>query len=93
MSVDLLRSGLTSAQAAELLDRDGYNRLVPDDRGHRWRRWLGPLADPMVGLLLVAAPTYLAIGETSDAVVAFVALLPIIAVGWLFQPSLVSFLP
>jgi Ca2+-transporting ATPase len=85
MSVDLSRSGLTSAQAAESLARDGYNRLVPEDRGRRWKRWLGPFADPMVALLLVAAPTYLAIGETTDAIVAFVALVPIAAVGWVLE--------
>jgi Ca2+-transporting ATPase len=39
----------------------------------------------MVALLLIAAPTYWAIGETSDAVVAFVALIPIIAVGWVVE--------
>lgn len=39
----------------------------------------------MVALLLVAAPTYLVIGETTDAVVAFVALVPIAAVGWLLE--------
>lgn len=51
----------------------------------RWRRWLGPLTDPMVLLLLVAAPTYLLIGETTDAIVALVALGPIAAVGWVLE--------
>ena len=77
--------GLTSAEAAARLLRDGPNRLVPDERGHRIKRALGPLADPMVALLLVAAPTYLLIGETTDAIVALVALVPIIAVGWLLE--------
>jgi Ca2+-transporting ATPase len=85
MSIDLERPGLTSAQAADALARDGYNRLVPEDRGRRWKRWLGPFADPMVALLLVAAPTYLAIGETTDAIVALVALVPIAAVGWVLE--------
>ena len=85
MSVDLSHAGLSSTQAAELLARDGYNRLVPEDRGRRWKRWLGPFADPMVALLLIAAPTYLAIGDTTDAIVAFVALVPIAAVGWVLE--------
>jgi Ca2+-transporting ATPase len=40
---------------------------------------------PWSPLLLVAAPTYLLIGETTDAIVAFVALGPIAAVGWLLE--------
>ena len=43
------------------------------------------LADPMVALLLVAAPVYLALGDTTDAVVVFVALVPIVATGWLLE--------
>jgi Ca2+-transporting ATPase len=85
MSLETASRGLTSAEAAARLERDGPNRLVPDERGHRIRRALGPLADPMVALLLVAAPTYLLIGETTDAVIAMVALGPIIAVGWLLE--------
>ena len=78
-------AGLTSVQASARLARDGANRVIPENRGHRWKRWLGPFADPMVALLLVAAPTYLAIGETRDALVALVALAPIAAVGWLLE--------
>jgi Ca2+-transporting ATPase len=77
--------GLTSAEASARLEREGRNRIVPEARRQRLRRLLGPLADPMVALLLVAAPTYLLIGETTDAIVAFVALGPIAAVGWLLQ--------
>jgi Ca2+-transporting ATPase len=77
--------GLSSDVAAERLRRDGANEIVPEAHGHRLKRLLGPLADPMVALLLVAAPTYLALGETSDAIVAFVALAPIAGVGWLLE--------
>ena len=77
--------GLSSSEAAERLARDGPNDIVPERRGLRLKRLLGPLADPMVALLLVAAPTYLLIGETTDAIVAFVALGPIAAVGWLLE--------
>ena len=79
--------GLTSAAAAHRLSVDGPNRPVPEARARRLKRWLGPLADPMVALLLVAAPTYLAIGETTDAIVAFVALVPIVAVGWVLEST------
>ncbi|HSP03382.1 MAG TPA: cation-transporting P-type ATPase [Acidimicrobiales bacterium] len=77
--------GLTSGEAAERLARDGPNDIVPVHRGQRLKRLLGPFADPMVALLLVAAPTYLLIGETTDALVALVALGPIAAVGWLLE--------
>lgn len=77
--------GLSSAEAAARLDRDGPNILVPQSRVSRARRLLGPLSDPMVVLLLIAAPTYLVIGDTTDAIVAFVALGPIAAVGWLLE--------
>ena len=77
--------GLSRAEAASRLAHDGPNRLVPELATHRLKRLLGPLADPMVLLLLVAAPTYLVIGDTFDAVVAFIALVPIVAVGWLLE--------
>jgi len=77
--------GLTTEEAGRRLARDGPNQVVPRDPRERWRRLLGPLADPMVALLLVAAPTYLLIGETTDAVVALVAVVPIAAVGWLLE--------
>jgi Ca2+-transporting ATPase len=77
--------GLSNAEAAVRLARDGPNLVVPEGRSARLRRWVGPLADPMVLLLLIAAPTYALIGETSDAVVAMVALVPVVAVGWLLE--------
>ena len=77
--------GLSSSEAAARLARDGPNVIVAERGAHRFKRLLGPLADPMVALLLLAAPTYLLIGETTDAVVAFVALGPIAAVGWLLE--------
>lgn len=77
--------GLTSDEARMRLVRDGPNRVISESRSHRLRRLAGPLTDPMVALLLVAAPTYLAIGETTDAIVAFAAIVPIAGVGWLLE--------
>lgn len=76
--------GLSSVEARKRL-LAGRNVVVPETRAHRWRRWLGPLLDPMVLLLLVAIPVYLAIGEQRDAIVTTVALVPIIAVGWYME--------
>ncbi len=77
--------GLSSAEASRRLALDGPNQIVPTDPAGRWRRILGPLADPMVALLLIAAPTYLLIGDTTDAIVVFVALVPIAGVGWVLE--------
>jgi len=78
-------TGLTTSEAQRRLARDGPNTIVPEGRAGRLKRLLGPLTDPMVALLLLAAPTYLLIGETTDAVVALIALGPIAAVGWLLE--------
>ncbi|WP_084126997.1 cation-transporting P-type ATPase [Demequina sp. NBRC 110054] len=47
-------SGLTSAQAAERLARDGPNRLTESVRTPAWRQLLHQLRDPLVYLLLGA---------------------------------------
>jgi Ca2+-transporting ATPase len=85
IEVEAPSTGLSEAEAAARRSRDGPNLIVPEARAHRIRRLLGPLTDPMVALLVVAAPTYLLIGETTDAIVAFVALGPIAAVGWVLE--------
>lgn len=77
--------GLTSEQAARRLAADGPNLIVPSAHGSRLRALLEPLLDPMVVLLLVAAPTYFAIGHTSDGVVTCIALVPIAAVSWVLE--------
>jgi Ca2+-transporting ATPase len=77
--------GLTAQQAAERLERDGPNQIVPERRQSRLRRLLRPLSDPMVVLLLVAAPTYAAIGDNTDAIITFAAIVPIAAVGWVLE--------
>jgi magnesium-transporting ATPase (P-type) len=64
------------------LAHDGPNQIVPQRRQGRLRRLLRPLADPMVVLLLVAAPTYAAIGDVTDAIITLAAIVPIATVGW-----------
>jgi P-type Ca2+ transporter type 2C len=77
--------GLTHEAAAARLEQDGPNEVVPSGDRAWWRRLLDPFKDPMVALLLVAAPTYVALGETTDAIIALVALVPIAAVGWVLE--------
>lgn len=76
--------GLTSKEVLQRLAL-GRNVLVPASTSQRWLRWIGPLRDPMVILLLIAAPTYFAIGERTDGIATLVALIPIVAVGWLLE--------
>ncbi|MDN4473754.1 cation-translocating P-type ATPase [Demequina zhanjiangensis] len=49
-----LRSGLSAAEAAARLARDGPNRLAEAAAVPAWRKLLGQLADPLVYLLLGA---------------------------------------
>ncbi len=49
------RDGLTAAEAAERLERDGPNRLAEGKRTTLLRRFLSQLADPMILVLLAAA--------------------------------------
>jgi P-type Ca2+ transporter type 2C len=46
---------------------------------------IGALTDPMVVLLLVAAPTYLALHDIADAAVVFAAMVPIVAIDLALQ--------
>ena len=53
LDVDPAR-GLTAAEAAARLERDGANRLEAERRVPAWRRVLAQFADPLVYLLLAA---------------------------------------
>ncbi len=77
--------GLTSVEAARRLSADGPNVIAGATGLGRWKRLLGPFSDPMVALLLIASLTYALIGETVDAVLALVALVPVAGVGWLLE--------
>jgi Ca2+-transporting ATPase len=78
-------TGLTSSQAAARLAEDGPNLVVPAQQHRWWRTALETLSDPTVLLLLIAIPTYLVIGEASDAVVTAAALFPIAGVSWYLE--------
>jgi Ca2+-transporting ATPase len=79
-------SGLSGEEAAARLAATGPNRLVPERRSSGpLARLVAPFKDPMVALLLIAAPTYLIIGDYVDAAVVFLALFPIAAVGFVLE--------
>lgn len=73
--------GLTSAEALRRNAEFGPNALVPlEQRSGPWAAIRRVVTDPMALLLAVAAATYFALGETEDAIIAGVALVPVIGV-------------
>ncbi|MBK5187906.1 MAG: cation-translocating P-type ATPase [Gemmatimonadaceae bacterium] len=72
--------GLSSTEAGLRLARVGPNRWVKQDRLARVREILGLLLDPMAVMLVVAATVYYLLGETRDAVVLAIALIPVLGV-------------
>ena len=72
--------GLTSAEAAARLVAVGPNRLVTAPHWRRVKGAIALLADPMAIMLVVAGGLDLALGNTIDAIVLFVALVPVLGV-------------
>ena len=71
---------LTTSEARARLARFGPNTLATRDRFGWLRDVASVLLDPMGLMLAVTGAVYLALGETRDGVVMFVALGPILAV-------------
>ncbi|HZW58530.1 MAG TPA: cation-transporting P-type ATPase [Nitrososphaerales archaeon] len=69
-------NGLTDSEAEKRSSRHGKNILSPKRRGSVWGV-LSFLKEPMVWLLAVAGVIYLLLGDTLDAIVVLVAILPI----------------
>jgi P-type Ca2+ transporter type 2C len=63
------RNGLSSAEAARRLSRDGGNTLPAQRPTPAWRRIVAQLRDPLVMVLLVAAALTIATGDWTDATV------------------------
>jgi Ca2+-transporting ATPase len=72
--------GLSSIEARRRLAQVGPNRWVKRDRLARVREVIGLLLDPMAIMLAVAAAVYFLLGETRDAVVLALALIPVLGV-------------
>jgi Ca2+-transporting ATPase len=73
-------TGLSSLEARRRLLRVGPNRWVKRDRFARLREAIGLLLDPMAMMLAAAATVYFLLGETRDAVVLALALIPVLGV-------------
>ena len=72
--------GLSSAEAASRLRRFGPNQLVPPERLGWLKRGLALVADPMALMLGGAALLYSLLGETTDATILAIALVPVLGV-------------
>jgi len=62
-------AGLTEAEAARRLLRDGPNELVPPRRRTPWRIALEVVREPMFQLLVAAGVVYLLLGDLGEALV------------------------
>jgi len=79
---EALVRGLTSEEVAQALRLFGPNVVSAERRLPVVVTWAARIAtDPMAMLLVVAAVTYVMLGDRTDAVVSAVALLPIVLVG------------
>ncbi len=74
------RPGLSAAEAAARLQRCGPNRLVREERLALLKRLLALVADPMALMLGGASLLYFLLGETTDAWILAVALVPVLGV-------------
>jgi Ca2+-transporting ATPase len=78
-------SGLSAAEAKQRLGQYGPNRLVARDRAAWLKELASLLLQPLAVMLLVAGGVYFALGETRDAVVMLVALVPVVGVDVFLQ--------
>lgn len=72
--------GLSSSLAARRLHDVGPNRWIARDRWAALRETVSVLLDPMAAMLAIAAVIYFLLGETRDAVVLALALVPVLGV-------------
>ncbi len=72
--------GLSSAEAAERMERFGRNELIRRSRWARLRGILATLSDPMALMLAAAAAVYLALGDRENGIILLVALVPVLAI-------------
>ncbi|MFI6785934.1 cation-translocating P-type ATPase [Nonomuraea sp. NPDC050383] len=74
-------SGLSSAEAAVRLERDGPNLLPQQPPVPLWRRVAAQLRDPLIIVLLVAAALTVATGDWTDTVVIMLVIVVNTSVG------------
>lgn len=73
-------TGLTTAEAQELLKKYGPNEIVSDSALSRFKEFLKILSDPMGLMMLGLAALYFLTGDTTDAVIILIAYIPVTAI-------------
>ena len=71
--------GLSSAEAAERLRRDGPNALPRRQRRGPWHLAVEVIREPMFAMLVAGAALYLALGETGDGLLLLAAVVMVIS--------------
>ena len=80
------RVGLTQIQAAAALALHGPNSIAETHERPTLLAWvIRVITDPMAVLLMVAAVTYVLVGDRADAIISTIALLPIVAVSVILE--------
>ncbi|WP_344449358.1 cation-transporting P-type ATPase [Actinocorallia aurantiaca] len=80
-TVRVASRGLTAAEAAERLERDGPNSLPRRPPTPLWRRIAAQLRDPLIIVLLVAAALTLLTGDYTDTIVILLVVIANTTVG------------
>jgi Ca2+-transporting ATPase len=62
-------SGLSETEAAEILEREGYNELPSQKKQSLFSILLNVIKEPMLLLLIIAGLIYLFLGEVNDALI------------------------
>lgn len=66
--------GISSAEAQQRLQSEGYNELKSKDRDPIWKLFLENFKDPMVIVLLIAAAVQLIMGQYIESLIIFLVL-------------------
>lgn len=67
--------GITSSEAKNRLERDGYNELKEGSRVPLWKMFLESFKDPLVIVLLIAAIVQMFLGEVVESLIIFLVVI------------------
>lgn len=68
-------NGLSSKEAKERIEKNGYNELKGKDKDPIWKLFLENFKDPMVIVLLIAAAVQVLLGEIIESIIIFIVLI------------------
>ena len=67
--------GITSSEAKNRLERDGYNELKEGTKVPLWKMFLESFKDPLVIVLLIAAIVQIFLGEVVESIIIFLVVI------------------